>query len=100
MQESHQEAELLESRVSSTDKEPDTGFFALTSILEKLESKQQVLPGTAMSILKEFMQSLVHSDKKHAISQDFSFFLRRLRRDVLSSASLTKCNTEEASVIL
>lgn len=72
----------------------------MTSILENLESKKQLLPGTAMTILKEFMQSLVQSDKKQAISQDLSFFLRRLRRDVLSSSALTKCNTDEASQIL
>ena len=51
-------------------------------------------------ILKDHLQTLLLSDKSSTVIDELSFFLRKLRREMMASSSLMKCSSSESSIIL
>jgi hypothetical protein len=73
----------------------------MTQILNQLDliKRTSLASPTLKSILKNHLQSLLLADKTSPYLDEFSAFLRKLRREMNASNTLMKCQIEEAAEI-
>jgi hypothetical protein len=61
--------------------------------------RSSLLTPTLKTVLKNYLQTLLLADKTSPFLDEFSFFLKKLRREMNASNTLMKCQIEEAAEI-
>lgn len=60
-------------------------------------NKTNLLSKTIKTNLKDHIQTIFLADKPDSLLSEYSLFLRRLRREVMSNQTLMKCGSEDVA---